>query len=256
MPVSVPSAGKYRVLLRGAFAGNLTTVESRTLGLSRTLELRSSPVDLQYFTKDSVYTADRVPVDTSRMTVPQLETATASGDLIPVNISYQYQDLGVVEASKAGSHTISLAKTDTNPLLVEGIVLVPEAEYQQLTHTPATNLVTPDAKLECGQVFPVFGPNSEGYVDPAANGPHKDLSNEELLTLAAAGVSSIAPDESGGLGADWLVLILAAGLMLSAVLTVLSRTRARPEELLPASAVPANATTHTTIGKDQGDQDV
>lgn len=256
MPVSVPSAGRYRVLLRGAFAGNLATVESRTFALSKTLELRSSPDNLQYFTKDTIYTADRVPVDTSAMSVSQLEAATTNGDLIPVNASYQYQDLGVVEAAKSGTHVISLAKSDANPLLVEGIVLMPEAEYQNLTHHPATNLVGPDTKLKCGQVFKVFGPSSEGYVDPAANGPHKDLSNEELLTLAAAGVSSLAPDDSGGLGADWLVLVLAAGLMLAAVLTVRSRTHARPDELLPEAAPPEGHTTTESRRKGQGDQDV
>jgi hypothetical protein len=50
------------------------------------------------------------------------------------------------------------------------------------------------------------------------------------LSLAAAGVDQLEPDESGGLGADWLVLLLGALLVLAAGLTVRSRTRARVDD--------------------------
>lgn len=253
LPVAVADKGKYRVLIRGAFAGNAATVTSRTLGLDRRLELRSAPDDLQFFTKDSVYTANRVPVDTTTMSRAELETATAAGDLVPVNVNYEYHDLGVVEAA-AGKHTVSLAKSDGNPMLLEGVLLIPEEQYQAITHQTKPNVVGPNTALDCGTTYPVFGPNTEGYVDPAANGPHADLSNEELLDLAAAGVPSLVPDESGGLGADWLVLILAGALLGSAVLTVVSRTRVRPDE--QPNDLSAKGADDDLQPKEPGDRDV
>lgn len=236
VPVTVPADGRYRVLLRGAYGGNRVTVRSSGLGIDLSRELRSSSEGLQFYTEDSVYTSDRTPVDSTSMSVEQLEAATADG-LVPVNMRYEYTDLGTVAATK-GSTSIVISKTDTDPMLLEGVVLIPEDEYQQAI-APQVEVVSPTAELDCGQAYPVFGPDSEGYVDPAAHDAHRDLSNEELLDLAAAGVSSLEPDDSGGLGSDWLVLVMAGTLLAAAVLTVISRTRVRTDEQAIAAAAVA-----------------
>lgn len=228
IPVSVPSDGTYRVLLRGAMAGNAVTIDSGSLDYVRSMELRSSADAMQFFTEETVFTPDRVPVDTAAMGVGDLEQAL-DRDLVPVNVRFEYQDLGVVEAS-AGSHTFRFDKLDANPMLVEGILLIPEDEYRGLTLDGTASLIESPADLECSTQYEVFGLESEGYIDPAANAPNEDLSNEELLSLAAAGVPGLEPDESGGLGADWLVLVLTLALLAAATQAVRARTRPREDE--------------------------
>ncbi|MBA8814997.1 hypothetical protein FHX48_000049 [Microbacterium halimionae] len=228
VPVSVPEDGRYRVLMRGAVTHNALTIESPSLDYVHSAELKASPDAMQYFSEDTVYTEDRVPIDASSMSVSDLEQVIDDG-AVPVNIRYEYQDLGVVEAKK-GSHDVKFDKHDGNPMLVEGLVLVPEETYQNLSLDPGMQIVDSGAQLECNDTYEVFGSESEGYVDPAANDPNADLSEEELLALAAAGVPDLEPDESGGLGDDWLVLVLTGGLLLAAVITVRSRTRRRDDD--------------------------
>ena len=74
----------------------------------------------------------------------------------------------------------------------------------------------------------------------AADGLGTPLSGLTSLSLAAAGVDQLEPDETGGLGADWLVLLLGGLLLLAATLTVRSRTRIRIDD---ASPVPTSEST-------------
>ncbi len=229
--VKVPEDGQYHVLLRGAATGNALTISSSTLDILRSLELRPTPGSVDFYTQDTVYTPDRVPTPVADESVTELGDQLDNG-LVAVNSRNEYHDLGVITAT-AGSHALRVDKLDENPLLVEGILLVPEAEYQALGQSSDSTIITSPDQLECGTKYDVFGPASEGYVDPAANEAHADLTEEELLNLAAAGVDQLEPDESGGLGADWLVLILAAVLLLAAALTVRARTRAHVDDALP-----------------------
>jgi hypothetical protein len=231
--VRVPDDGRYRVLLRGAATGNALTVTSPTLDLLRSVELHPTAGAVDFYTEDTVYTSDRVPEPVADLSVAELEDRLDSG-LVAVNSRNEYHDLGVIDIT-AGAHSLRFDKLDGNPLLVEGVVLVPEAEYGALTEAGSSRIITDVAQLECGTVYDVFGPDAEGYVDPAANEVHADLTQEELLTLAAAGVDQLEPDETGGLGADWLVLVLGALLVLAATLTVRSRTRVRVDDTLPTS---------------------
>lgn len=228
LTVKAETAGRYRVLLRGAATGNAVTVDSPTLDLQRSLELRPSPDAVQIYTADSVYSSDRVPADVEDLSIGELQ-ARIDGGLVAVNSRNEYHDLGTVEMT-AGSHTLSFDKLDGNPLLVEGVVIIPEPAFQKLMTAPVPDVITSATELQCNKTYDVFGPDSEGYVDAAANDAHADLSEQELLSLAAAGVPTLEPDDSGGLGADWLVLLLASLLVLAAGLTVRARTRARPDD--------------------------
>lgn len=234
--VSAPEDGRYRVLLRGAATGNAVTVDSSTLDLLRSVELHPTPGAVDFYTKDTVYTADRVPEDAAGLSITDLETRLDTG-MVAVNSRNEYHDLGVIDIT-AGAHSLRFDKLDDNPLLVEGVVLVPETAYDALVEDPSPRIITDVAQLDCGTTYDVFGPDAEGYVDPAANDAHADLTQEELLNLAAAGVDQLEPDASGGLGADWLVLLLGALLLLAAILTVRSRTRLRPDVPLPTPAPP------------------
>jgi hypothetical protein len=226
--VRAATADRYRVLMRGAVTGNALTVDSTTLPIQRSVELNPTPGAVDFYSPETVYSRDRVPAAVGSLSIGDLQTRIDEG-LVAVNSRNEYHDLGTVEIS-AGSHTLRFDKLDGNPLLVEGVVLIPESAYQEMSAETAPNVITSPSQLQCNKTYPVFGPDSEGYVDAAANDAHADLSQEELLDLAAAGVSSLEPDESGGLGADWLVLLLASLLVLGAVITVRSRTRPRPDD--------------------------
>lgn len=241
--VRVPDDGRYHVLLRGAATGNALTVTSPTLDLLRSVELQPTPGAVDFYTQDTVYTADRVPEAVADLTIPELQERLDTG-LVAVNSRNEYHDLGVIDMT-AGGHALRFDKLDGNPLLVEGVVLVPVAEYDALTEVGSSTIITDVSQLECGTVYDVFGPDSEGYVDPAANEAHADLTQEELLNLAAAGVEQLEPDESGGLGADWLVLLLGALLFLAATLTVRSRTRVYIDDAAPTpTPAPERGLTH------------
>lgn len=224
----VDAAGRYRILMRGAATANALTVDSGTVELDRALELRPAPGAVDFYTSETVYSPDRSPVDTSGIAVGEMQ-ARLDDRLVAVNSRYEYHDLGTAEMD-AGAHTLRIDKLDANPLLVEGVVLVPETTYRALTDEEPSGLIVSPAQLECTDTYAVFGPDSEGYVDASANDAHADLSEQELLDLAAAGVSSLEPEDSGGLGADGLVLLLASLLVLGAVLTIRARTRPRSEE--------------------------
>lgn len=239
--VKAETAGRYRVLLRGAATGNAVTVDSPTLELQRSLELHPAGDAVQIYSEREVYSPDRLAVDVGDLSIGELDTRLDEG-LVAVNSRNEYHDLGAVEMS-AGVHTLRVDKLDGNPLLVEGIVLIPETTFQELTAAPVDRVITSASELQCTKTYDVFGPDSEGYVDAAANDAHADLSEDELLSLAAAGVPTLEPDDSGGLGADWLVLLLASLLVGAAGLTVRSRTRPRPEDR-DARQRSASAPTH------------
>ena len=226
--VRVPDDGHYRVLLRGAATGNALTIDSPTLDLLRSIELRPAAGSVDFYTEDTVYSRDRVPSPVDDLSLTALEQRLDNG-LVAVNSRNEYHDLGVISATE-GAHALRFDKLDSNPLLVEGVVLIPENEFQRLDQTQTSTIITSVDELECGTTYDVFGPDSEGYVDPAANEAKADLTQEELLNLAAAGVDQLVPDESGGLGADWLVLLLGSLLVLAAGLTVRSRTKARVDD--------------------------
>jgi hypothetical protein len=228
VPVSLPEAGRYRLLLRGAATANTIEVAAPTLGFDGAIELRSDPESLQFFTTDTVYTPDRVAVDTAAMSVPELEDRIGD-DLVPVNVRYAYHDLGWVEGA-AGLHNVTIAKTDDNPILLEGLVLVPAADHGSPALPAHVEVVTDPAQLSCGDRYEVFDSRDVDYIDPTANAEHRNLSNEELLSLAAAGVPGLEPEDGGGLRYDWVVLALTAGLLVAATLTVRSHTRPRADE--------------------------
>ncbi len=228
VPVTLDEPGRYRLLVRGAITANTIEVVAPTLGYDRTVELRSDPESLRFFTADSVYSTERVAVDTSGMSVADLEGRIGT-DLVPVNVRYAYHDLGLVEAT-AGLHHVTIRKTDDNPILFEGLMLIPADHGSSLGLPEHVNVVTDPAQLSCNDRYQVFDSRHLDYVDPAANAEHRDLSNEELLSLAAAGVPGLEPDDGGGLRYDWLVLVLTGGLLVAATVTVRSHTRPRADE--------------------------
>lgn len=227
VPVKVTKAGKYRVLMRSANTANSLHITAPSVSYNKTLELRSPPAALKLFRTSEVYNSDRQPVDTSAMSVSDLETAIPD-ELVPINSSFVYQDLGVVDA-KVGTATFSIDKTDTNPMLFEGMMLVPEDEYQSMTLPANVNRITDPSKLQCSEKTGKTS-TSDGYIDPAANPANADLTEEQLLALAAADVQDLEPPAGGVVGSSWLGVALTIGLLVVSGLLVRWRSRLRPED--------------------------
>ncbi|TFH69448.1 hypothetical protein [Cellulomonas sp. HD19AZ1] len=227
VPVTVAEPGRYRVLARTAPTANTVHVTSSSLAYDRTFEFRAPPGDVQLYPVDQVYETDREPVDTSTTTVAEVERAIPD-ELVPVNFGYGYQDLGVVDAT-AGTHTFALDKTDTNPLLLEGLALVPEDVWAGLALPPdVTTVDDPDA-LGCSERTASAG-GSDGYVDPAANPEHANLTSDELLALAAADVQDLEPPPGGVVGSSQLGVGLTVALLVASVLLVRWRPRLHPDD--------------------------
>lgn len=213
---NAPTDGRYRLLLRAAAPANQLDVTATTLDHDVSVEVRSPADALQLFAIDEIYEADRVATDGSTMSVEELEGRIPS-ELVPVNLRFTYHDLGVVDA-EAGLHSVVFDKLDANPMLVEGLVMVPEDEYRTMTLPADVALVDSIDDLDCSDLHPVSYVSRNAYLDPAANGPHADLTNEELYELL--GLEELAPPSPDGLGgrfghlaASFAVIVACAGVI-------------------------------------------
>ena len=214
VPTSVPTDGTYRVLARAAVTGNELVVRAEGTDLDRRLELRPEPGALQAFDVDEVYEEDRVEVDTTGMSVRRLE-ARYDDDLVPVNQRATYHDLGTVELA-AGAHTVTIDKLDHNPMLFEGLLLVPEEEHRTMALPDRLELVEDVDDLPCTERSEVRAgrPDNVGAVE---NGPHADLTEEELLALIGVDLETAAP---GGIGGAWLHLLFTLALVAASLAVV------------------------------------
>ena len=227
VPVQITKAGKYRVLMRTANTANSLHIVAPTLKYDKTLELRSPAAALKLYRTAEVYNTDRVAVDTSQMSVADLEKAIPD-ELVPINSSFAYQDLGVVDA-KVGTATFSIDKTDTNPMLFEGMMLVPEETYASLTLPANVNRITDPNTLECSEHTAATSLD-DGYVDPAANPANANLTQDELLALAAADVQDLEPPDGGVVGSSWLGVALTVALLVVSGMLVRWRSRLHPDD--------------------------
>ncbi|WP_022880392.1 hypothetical protein [Microbacterium sp. B19] len=222
VPVTVKEPGKYHLLMRSANTANTLHISSSTLSYDESFELRSPPQNVKLFPVDDVYKPGRVATDTSGMSVADLEQQIPD-TLVPVNSGFSFQDLGVVDA-EAGKHTFAIDKTDTNPMLFEGLMLVPEETYRSLTLPSNVERITDPNALDCSERTESAG-GKDGYVDPAANPEHANLTQDELLNLAAADVTDLEPPNGGVVGSSWVGVGLTVALIGASL--VLVRWRAR-----------------------------
>ncbi len=222
VPVTVKEPGKYHLLMRSANTANTLHISSSTLSYDESFELRSPPQNVKLFPVDDVYKPGRVATDTSGMSVADLEQQIPD-TLVPVNSGFSFQDLGVVDA-EAGKYTFAIDKTDTNPMLFEGLMLVPEETYRSLTLPSNVERITDPNALDCSERTESAG-GKDGYVDPAANPEHANLTQDELLNLAAADVTDLEPPSGGVVGSSWVGVGLTVALIGASL--VLVRWRAR-----------------------------
>lgn len=202
IPVRVGQAGRYRVLMRSAATANDLTVSSTSLGLMNRLEVRSPPDALQFFGKSVVYDPRRTPTSVSELSVEQLQKLTPD-QLIPVNLRYTYQDLGVVTA-EPGAHSVTVDKLDTNPMLLEGLLLIPEDDYENVGLPPSVRVVDNANQLNCSEKSAVRAGIIES-ADPVGGAVHEGPTLDQLLELLG-GMDDLKTAEPGGIGGRWLHL--------------------------------------------------
>jgi hypothetical protein len=224
IPVVVPEEGRYRVLLRGAATANQLKVRSATLGYDHEVELRSPSDALQVFTTDVLYDQDRSPTDISGRSVSELESEIGNS-LVPVNLRYTYHDLGIVDATP-GAHSFVVDKLDANPMLAEGILLVPEEDHDGLVLPPELSLVDDVDDVDCSDQTAVRAGRSDS-VSAIENGPHADLTEEELLELIGVEFATASP---GGIGGRWIHLGTTVLLVLASLAVVRQHMSRRPDE--------------------------
>ncbi|BBY84828.1 MFS transporter [Mycolicibacterium tokaiense] len=218
VPVKVPETGRYRVLLRSAATANQLLLRSTSLDLETEVELRSPPGALEFFAKKAVYDANRAPTPVSGLSVQQLERLVPT-ELVPVNLRFVYQDLGVVDA-RAGSHTIVIDKRDANPMLMEGVLLIPENEYDRIELPASVHVVRDVDGLGCSERTEVRSGMSEG-ADAVGGDVNNNLTPQQLLELLG-GMDDLRTANPGGTGIPWLQLA-ATVLLVFACLAVIQR---------------------------------
>ena len=142
-----PEDGRYRLLLRGAATANDLEISASTLGYEQKLVLRAQPKDMSFYDQRTVFTSARRPLDASIYTIQELERLIPT-DIVAINNRYNFFDLGTVEATK-GRHAFYFSKNDNAPLLVEGILVIPEDTYQNLTLPANVHLLDPKDGMCC-----------------------------------------------------------------------------------------------------------
>ena len=148
--VSIPESSEYHLLMRGAVSAVDLEMKSKMFESPRRLILASDPSNLAFFDKRMVFASTRTPLNTSSFTLKELGLLIPS-DVVVVNYQYQYFDLGTVTASK-GKYPMYFTKFNDAPMLVEGILVMPEEAYRTLTLPPDVTVIQAD-ELCCGSVI-------------------------------------------------------------------------------------------------------
>jgi len=148
--ISLPEDGEYHLLMRGAISAVDLQMKSKLFESPQRITLASDPSNLAFFDKRMVFSSERTPMDISGYTLKELGLLVPS-DAVVVNNKYQYFDLGTVTANK-GKYPIYFTKFNDAPMLLEGILVVPEEQYRTLSLPTNVELVQPD-NLCCGSII-------------------------------------------------------------------------------------------------------
>ncbi|MCX6080157.1 MAG: hypothetical protein NTW32_11540 [Chloroflexi bacterium] len=148
--VTLPEAGEYHLLLRGAASKTELLMQSKLYTEKQYLLLQSDPANLGFYDKKLVFSSARKPLDVSTYSPAELGKLIPT-DVVVINGKYQYFDLGSVTGAK-GKYAFYFDKLDDAPLLVEGLLLIGEEEYRSLALPPNVQAVQ-EKDLCCGPVI-------------------------------------------------------------------------------------------------------
>ena len=145
--IKIPEDGQYHLMLRAVSSANDIDVDAPTLNISQKLTLMPEDTKAKFFQHDRVFVAGRQPYDVSSYSIEELEDLVPER-LVMINYGFTYIDLGVIDAT-AGTHTIYFTKNDENPLLVEGVLSVPEVDFEELPLRGNVIFISPQEALCC-----------------------------------------------------------------------------------------------------------
>lgn len=116
-------AGRYALYMRGIFTKNNVAFRLHDERMERNFEANDGAT--VYIETETLYATTRKEVDVSEETVQSLSKRIPE-EIMPVSYRFDYQKIGTVELSR-GRNVLYMEKRDENPMIVEGVVLVPEA---------------------------------------------------------------------------------------------------------------------------------
>ncbi len=191
VPVKITKAGRYRVLMRTANTANSLHIVAPTLKYDKTLELRSPAAALKLYRTSEVYNTDRVAVDTSQMSVADLEKAIPD-ELVPDQLQLRLP--GPRRRGREGGDRDVLHRQDRHqPDALRRHDARARGRRTSPWRCPPTSTASPTStRSDARRRPPQTGPD-DGYVDPAANPANANLTQDELLNLAAADVQDLEP---------------------------------------------------------------
>ena len=140
--MKLEEGGEYRLLMRGVASVNEIQLSSKSIAAAQWITLRADPSKLSVYDKRTVFTPEKKPLDLDLYSPSDLGRMIP-GDAVAINSQYDWFDLGAFQL-EAGKHTLYFDKRDSNPLLFEGIVAVPEEEYVNLKFPDNVRVLTAD----------------------------------------------------------------------------------------------------------------
>lgn len=141
-PVDAPKDEVYAVYLRGVFTKNSLTMQWGGFNdILRTIDEKDTRT--LYANADSFSGSNPTYVNPSKYSQKDLEGLIPQ-KIMPVSNQFSFVRLGTIRA-KQGKDWLYLKKTDKNPMVVEGILMVKVQDEKQ-TFTPPANIqfVTPE----------------------------------------------------------------------------------------------------------------
>lgn len=141
-PISVAESRTYEILLRGV-ATEHTIATRIDDGPSISSEIKRGDVPTRYITTESAAFGVQAPFAFSP-NQPESLTTLIPKKAMPVSDHFSFVRLGLFDIQQ-GSHWLYLQKQDSNPLIVEGILLFPLQKQNTQPPLPAgTRFITPE----------------------------------------------------------------------------------------------------------------
>lgn len=144
-PLAVEENGTYEILLRAAPTMHQfsTQVDEGEI-LSTTVN--ADPTLTTYVASESVPFGQKKSADVSHET-PETLAASIPKKILPVSHSFGYVRLGTMALLK-GQHWLILTKSDSNPLVIEGILLFPVGKSSEQNLTPTqSRFISPSSLI-------------------------------------------------------------------------------------------------------------
>lgn len=145
-PIVVPESGTYEVLLRSIPTQHQFAVRLDD-GPITSITVTPSDSSTYYVSTKSVPFGIRSTIDPKTTSIETLQTQIPN-TIMPVGDSFSYVSLGILGLTE-GNHKLYLTKNDANPLIIEGILLLP---VQKKTQDPPlrhhVKFLTPDDLLQ------------------------------------------------------------------------------------------------------------